>query len=225
MHDVYLKQLQKLPLFVGIKKNDIDSMLACLGSYVRSYKKGELIFLAGETVKHIGIILSGSVSMIKEDIWGTQTLIAFMKTGEVFGETFACGNLFDSNVTFSVSADCKILFLPFYKIIHSCNMSCTFHHRLIENMVRLISSKNIQLIEKIEVTSKKTLREKILTYLLIQAKKQGCEYFDIPLGRLELAAYLCADRSALTRELSQMRSEGLLDFEKNTFHLLELNNR
>lgn len=193
MHDVYLKQLQKMPLFEGIKETEINS----------------------------GVILSGAVNMIKEDIWGTQTLIVSMKTGEVFGETFACGNRSDSKVTFAVSTDCLILFLPYNKVLHSCSMSCTFHHRLIENMVGLISNKNVQLIEKIEVTSKKTLREKILTYLSIQSQQQGCSYFDVPLGRLEMAAYLCADRSALTRELSQMRSEGLLDFEKNTFHLLK----
>ncbi len=224
MHSIYLKQLQTMPLFEGIKEADIDSVLTCLGSYVHPYKKGELIFLAGESVKHVGVILSGSVNMIKEDIWGTQTLIVCMKTGEIFGETFACGNLIDSKVTFAVSVDCIILFLPFYKILHTCTMSCMFHHRLIENMVRLISSKNVQLMEKIEVTSKKTLREKILTYLFIQAKQHGSNHFDIPLGRLELAAYLCADRSAITRELSQMRSEGLLDYKKNTFHLLKINN-
>ena len=221
MHDVYLKQLQKMPLFEGIKETEINSVLTCLGSYLRSYKKGELIFLAGESIKSVGVILSGAVNMIKEDIWGIQTLIVSMKTGEIFGETFACGNLSDSKVTFAVGADCLILFLPYSKVLHSCSMSCTFHHRLIENMVGLISSKNVQLIEKIEVTTKKTLREKILTYLSIQSQQQGCSYFDVPLGRLEMAAYLCADRSALTRELSQMRSEGLLDFEKNTFHLLK----
>lgn len=222
MHDAYLKQLQTMPLFEGIKKAEVTSLLACLGSYVRPYKKGELIFLAGEAVRHIGIILTGSVNMIKEDVWGTQTLIILMETGEIFGETFACGDPLDSSVTFSVRSDCRILFLPFSNVIRSCTASCPFHHQLIENMVRLMSRKNIQLIEKIEVSSKRTLREKISTYLLIQAQQQESEYFEIPLGRLELAAYLCADRSALTRELSQMRSEGLLDFEKNTFHLLTL---
>ncbi|WP_352400836.1 cyclic nucleotide-binding domain-containing protein [Anaerotignum sp.] len=111
MYDVYLKQLQKMPLFEGIKETEIDSMLTCLGSYLRSYKKGEFIFLAGESIKSVGVIISGSVNMIKEDIWGTQTLIVSMKTGEVFGETFACGNFSDSKVTFTASTDCLILFL------------------------------------------------------------------------------------------------------------------
>ena len=98
-------------------------------------------------------------------------------------------------------------------------MACVFHHRLIENMVRLICEKNIQLMEKVEVTSQKTLRDKILTYLRIQADRQGADRFEIPLKRTELAEYLCADRSALTRELARMKAEGLISYNKNTFYL------
>lgn len=99
-------------------------------------------------------------------------------------------------------------------------MTCTFHHRLIENMVQLIGDKNVQLMQKIEVISKKTLREKIMAYLQNQSIEQHSKSFTIPLGRLELAAYLCADRSALTRELSCMQKDGLIWYSKNTFKLL-----
>ena len=116
--------------------------------------------------------------------------------------------------------DTNVLYLPFRKVLHSCNLSCIFHHRLIENMVTLIADKNWQLMEKVEVTSKKTLRDKILTYLSLQAQKNGSKYFEIPLGRIELAEYLCADRSAMTRELANMKEAGLIDYEKNTFRLL-----
>lgn len=99
-------------------------------------------------------------------------------------------------------------------------MSCPFHHRLIENMVKLIGDKNVQLMQKIEVISKKTLREKILAYLRSQAPEDSNCRFTIPLGRLELADYLCADRSALTRELAHMKTDGLIWYEKNEFQLL-----
>lgn len=99
-------------------------------------------------------------------------------------------------------------------------MTYTFHHRLIENMVRYISDKNVQLMNKIEIISKKTLREKIMTYLQQQASEQNSKHFTISLGRLELADYLCADRSALTRELSHMQKDGLICYNKNTFEIL-----
>ena len=95
-----------------------------------------------------------------------------------------------------------------------------FHQTLIENMVRLIARKNRELMRKVEVVSKKTLREKIMAYLSIQAQSQGKKQFEIPLGRVEWAEYLCADRSALTRELAKMQEEGLIDYQRNLFKIL-----
>jgi len=216
----YISKIKEFPLFFGIKEGDLPAMLACLGSYVRSYQKGEFIFLSSETIQCVGIILTGTVHMMKEDIWGNKTVLAFLKQGDLFGETFACGSKKNSLVTFYAATNCIVFYLPFYKILHECNMSCVFHHRLIENMVRLIADKNAQLMDKVEVTSKKTLREKILSYLSLQAQIQQKNYFEVPLGRLEFAEYICADRSALTRELNNMKLEGIIDFDKNAFHLL-----
>ena len=184
-------KLALLPLFNGIREEDLSAMLACLGSFQKNYSRDEIILLESNEVRSVGVILSGKVHMIKEDVEGYQTLL-----------------------------DCAVLFLPFYKIIHSCKMSCPFHHRLIENMVKLIGDKNVQLMQKIEVISKKTLREKILAYLRSQSPEDSSRRFTIPLGRLELADYLCADRSALTRELTHMKTEGLIWYEKNEFQLL-----
>ena len=195
-------------------------MLSCLGSFQRKYQKDEIILLESNEVRSVGIILYGTVHMVKEDSEGHQTLLVAMKEGELFGESFSCGSHLDARVSFLAATSCTVLFLPFYKIIHSCKMSCAFHHRLIENMVRLIGDKNVQLMQKIEVISKKTLREKILAYLQNQSLEQHSKNFTIPLGRLELADYLCADRSALTRELSNMKRDGLIWYEKNHFQIM-----
>lgn len=214
------KQLSQLPLFTGICEEDLPAMLKCMGSYQKKYKKDEIIFLESNEVRSVGIILSGIVHMIKEDSEGHHTILVTIKEGELFGESFSCGSHLDSRVSFFAAVPCMVLFLPFYKVIHSCKMSCTFHHRLIENMVRLIGDKNVQLMQKIEIISKKTLRGKIMAYLQNQSLEQNNRQFTIPLGRLELAEYLCADRSALTRELSCMEKEGLIRYEKNHFQLL-----
>ena len=212
--------LSHMPLFYGIDVKDMPSMLQCLGSYKKQYLKNEFIFLEGENIQSIGIILSGTVHMIKEDYEGNSTLLVCMKEGELFGETFACGVAPDSKVSFLTTTLTTVLFLPFSKVIHSCQLPCTFHHRLIENMVRLISIKNVQLMNKVEIVSKKTLRDKILTYLYLQAELKQSDIFTIPFGRQELANYLCADRSALARELSLMQQEQLIKFDKNTFEIL-----
>ena len=210
----------KSPLFDGIRPEDRTAMLGCIGYHVGTFQKGDIVAFEAENIRHIGILLSGIVDMVKEDLWGNKTILLRMHKDELFGETFACGEDAMSVVTFVVSEDAKILFLPFDRVMRSCTMACVFHHRLIENMVRIIANKNRDLIRKVEVVSKRTIREKLLAYLSIQAQTQESRYFEIPFGRVELAEYLCVDRSALTRELAKMRDEGLIDYDKNCFRIL-----
>lgn len=208
------------PLFDGINSEDRKAMLGCIGYHIGTFQKGYIVAFEEENIKHIGILLSGAVDMVKEDLWGNKTMLVRMHKDELFGETFVCGEDNLSVVTFVVSEDAKILFMPFDKVMHSCTMSCVFHHRLIENMVHIIANKNRDLIRKVEVVSKRTIREKLLAYLSIQAHIQDSRYFEIPLGRVELAEYLCVDRSALTRELAKMKNDGLIDYDKNCFRIL-----
>lgn len=208
------------PLFSGISDTDRAAMLDCLGYRVAAFRKGEIVAFEAENIRHVCIVLSGAVDMVKEDLWGNKTMLLRMHRDELFGETFACGDDNSSVVTFLVSEDAEILFLQFDRVMRSCTTACEFHHRLIENMVHIIANKNRDLMRKVEVISKKTLREKILTYLSIHAQTQNSRYFEIPLGRVEWAEYLCADRSALTRELVKMKADGLIDYDKNCFRLL-----
>lgn len=208
------------PLFDGINPEDRITMLSCIGYHIGTFRKGDIVAFEAENIKHIGIVISGAVDMVKEDIWGNKTMLVRTRKKELFGETFACGSDNLSVVTFLVSEDAQILFLPFDRVMHSCTMACMFHHQLIENMVHIIANKNRDLMRKLEVVSKRTIREKVLTYLSIQAQTQACRYFEIPLGRVELAEYLCVDRSALTRELAKMKEEGLIDYDRNSFRML-----
>ena len=210
----------KSPLFDGISLEYRKTMLGCIGYHIGTFKKGDIVAFEEENIKHIGILLSGAVDMVKEDLWGNKTMLVRMRKDELFGETFACGEDNMSVVTFIVSEDAKILFLPFDRVMHSCTMACVFHHRLIENMVHIIANKNRDLMRKVEVVSKRTIRERLLAYLSIQAQIQESRYFEIPLGRVELAEYLCVDRSALTRELAKMKDDGLIDYDKNCFRIL-----
>jgi len=208
------------PLFAGIEPGDMEGMLGCIGYHVRSYQKGEIIAFEEENINHVGVVLEGTVDMIKEDVWGNRTMLLRTCPEDIFGETFACGEDSLSVVSFTASRDCRVLFLSFCRVMHTCTHACVFHQTLIENMVRLIARKNRELMRKVEVVSKKTLREKIMAYLSIQAQSQGKKQFEIPLGRVEWAEYLCADRSALTRELAKMQEEGLIDYQRNLFKIL-----
>ena len=208
------------PLFDGICPEDRKTMLDCIGYHIGTFRKGDIVAFEEENIQHIGIVISGAVDMVKEDLWGNKTMLVRISKNELFGETFACGSDHLSLVTFLVSEDATILFIPFHRVLNSCSMVCSFHHRLTENMVRIIADKNRDLMRKIEVISKRTIREKLLAYLSIQAQMQNARYFEIPLGRVELAEYLCVDRSALTRELVKMKEDGLIDYDRNCFRML-----
>ena len=210
----------KSPLFDGISPEERKTMLGCIGYHIGNYKKGDIVAFEDENIRHVGIVLSGAVDTVKEDLWGNKTMLVRVRKNELFGETFACGSDNSSVVTFLVSEEARILFLPFDRVMHSCTMACMFHHRLIENMVRIIANKNRDLMRKVEVVSKRSIREKILAYLSIQAQLQKSSYLELPMGRVELAEYLCVDRSALTRELVKMKEDGLIDYDKNCFRIL-----
>ncbi len=217
---IKVEDTQKIKLFSNITETDLPLMLDCLGGHKQDFKKNAYISIEDDHVKNIGIVLSGAVDMVKEDVWGNVTLLMRIMQGEMFGETFACSVDTSSMVNFRAARDTTVMFLPFHRVMHSCGNSCMFHHQLIENMVELIAKKNKELMEKVSIVSQKTLREKLLAYLSSESQRQNSRYFEVPLKRVELAEYLCADRSALTRELSTMKADGLIDYERNMFRLL-----
>lgn len=217
----YINEISEMSLFHGIKKEELPSMLGCLRASVKKYRRDEIIFLQSDNIKSVGVILSGTVEMYQEDMWGNKTVMLNAGKGDLFGETFACGTQKSAIVSFRALTNAEILFLAFDQIMHSCASACFFHQKLVENMITLIANKNIRLMEKVDVISKSSLREKIAAYLTIQAENNDSMKFDVPLGRVQLAEYLHADRSALTRELNNMKKAGLITFDRNTFEILK----
>lgn len=210
---------REIPLFDGITEEELRALLPCLGGTERMYKKGETILLEQDHVRCIGIVLRGRVHLWKDDIWGGRTLVTFAGPGEMFGENFAVQPDDRSFVTAEAAEDTDALFLGAANIIHTCPRGCAFHARIAENLFRLLGQKSVQLMEKIDIASRGTLREKILAYLSMLAQRQKSRYVLSPLGRAEMAHYLGANRSAMTRELAEMRHEGLIDYDRNTFVL------
>jgi CRP-like cAMP-binding protein len=118
------------------------------------------------------------------------------------------------------TADSELLFIDFRRLASPCVNACAFHARLIRNMLNIVSVKNIALTRKIEHVSRRTTREKLLSYLSDAAKKAGGGWFSIPFNRQELADYLYVERSAMSATLSKLRDEGVLLYRRNNFKLL-----
>ena len=211
--------ISNLALFSGIEEDHIQLLLTRLGCYEKSFNKGDIIVLEEDETRYAGVVLSGQVQMVKADIWGDESLMAYMGPGEIFAESFAVCKDSSSYVSFIASQKTRVLFLSLDHIINTCPHRCSFHSTLVTNLFELIAKKNQQLMEKIDIVAKPTLREKILAYLSLQAQKQQSRYIEIPLNRQDMAQFLCSNRSAMTRELSKMKEEGIIDFDGSTFVL------
>lgn len=215
----YLDILKNCCLFENIDDENLLSMLSCIGAEVRSYLKNQYIFTEGETVSDIGIMLNGTARIVRVDFYGNRSIVANIEPSEVFGESFACAERKSIPVNVIAEKDCEVLLIDNRKVLQPCCNACEFHNLIIFNLMKSIASKNLILNQKIEIISKRTTREKLMTYLLMQAKKYGSS-FTVPYNRQELADFLEVDRSGLSAEISRLRKENVIECRQNFFRLL-----
>ena len=216
----YLEKLSRCPLFEGIHPQNLLIVLNCLGARVERFTKKQTIFSEGTPARQIGILLSGSAQIVQNDYYGNRSLIDEVIVGEAFGEAFACAGMTALPVTILAHDPCEVLLLESEHVLHTCDTSCIHHRRLIFNLMKVLATKTILVHQRIEITSKRTTREKLLTYLALQAKRNASNSFRIPFDRQELADYLEVDRSGLSSEIGKLRREGILLSQKNHFTLL-----
>lgn len=209
------------PLFANVTYEDMGSLLNCMNARAKSFSKDSFIFLAGDAPEGIGIILEGAALIIKEDIFGNRSIIGRVEKGDIFGEVFSCALVEELPVSVVAETDCQVLILDYKKIITTCSSSCKFHTMLISNMLKILAQKNLYMNKQNEILASKTTRDKILRYLELVGEEKNSFTFTIPYGRQELADLLGVNRSAMTRELSNLKDEGIIEFEKNEFTLKE----
>ena len=214
-----IKILQMSPLFTGVNEQDMEEMISCLDGQMKTYGKNERILTEAETLKKVGVILKGCVQVENEDVFGNRNIQEMLEPGELFGAAYACAGIKNSPVSIASISESKVLFLEAGRILSVCPTACPFHQKMVENMVYILARKNVMLSEKIGHISKRSTREKLLSYLSSQSKKAGSRHFFIPFNRQKLADYLCVERSAMSAELSKLRGEGLLDYKKFEFWL------
>ena len=216
----YLKILSRCPLFVKIKEEDLYIMLGCLGAKVEKFDKKYTVMAEGNPARYIGVVLSGTVQIIRSDYYGNRSLISELDSGEVFGEAFACAEVATLPITVMANEPCEIMFIDRDHILNTCKNHCVFHEQLIYNLMKDLAEKTLFYHQKIEIISKRTTREKIMTYLMIYSQRVNKSSFEIPFDRQELADYLEVERSGLSAEIGKLKREGLIDNEKNHFTLL-----
>lgn len=213
------QKYKELPLFQHMQEKEIHEILLTAGCFVKNFKKGNYIYQENEVIHSLGVILTGHVYMVKEDVWGEETILVRMGKGDLFGENFACSPNPASTVTFYAPQAAEVLFIPYERLLrHAGNRNVLL---FITNLISMMTYKSQNLMRKINVVSRKSLREKIQCFLSLEAEKTGTLDFTIPFSREEMAEYVCANRSALSRELKAMEKDGLIELKGRTCRILK----
>ncbi len=219
----YISVLKRAQIFAGVSEEEIQSLLSCLGAKLCTYKKGQYILRQGEDLRSILVLVEGRAHIQKNDYWGNLSILSQIEVGEMFGEAYASpesGALLNDVVALE---DCVVMLFDVKRILTTCPSACRFHSMIIQNMFFALSEKNKKLVQKLGHMSKRTTREKLISYLSEESKRQNNSTITIPFNRQQLADFLSVDRSAMSNALCKMRDEGLLTFKKNLFTLRSQN--
>ena len=203
-------EISALPLFRGVPAEELPALLARASARTCAFQKGELLLRRGDVTRRLGLVLEGSVHIIREDFWGNRSIVGLAGPGEVFGESYALAGE-PLEVSVLAAAPGAALFLEADGLTDA---------RLTANLLHLLARKNLMLTRKMRHMARRTTRDKLLSYLSAQALAAGSSEFDIPMDRQQLADYLAVDRSAMSAALGKLRDEGVLTFRKNHFRLL-----
>lgn len=216
----YYNQIKNSPVFHGMNDDELKGLLDCFNARIRRYEREEMIIRQGDMISNIYLILDGEVNIEKDSYWGRRIIISRLGKNENLALSFVGSRDVESSVDAIAVKDTLVLVLGYEKCTSMCQNACTRHKVLINNLFQILSKENIELIQKIENVSQKTIRDKLLTYLSNEARKRHSNSFDIHFNRQDLADYLNVDRSAMSFELSKLQKEGIIEYNKNHFELL-----
>lgn len=216
----YFDVLDTCPLFRQVGRSNYGKMLRCFGARVVELRKNTALFTEGQSADRVGIVLSGAIQAVQDDYWGNRSILSMAGPGELFGEGFACAGVDSLPVSIIATTDSRVMLIDCSHIMTMCRNACPFHNQMIRNLLVSVAQSNLRLNQKIEILSKRTTREKVMAYLLSEAKLHGSNDFVIPYDRQELADYLGVERSAMSTVIGQLRKDGFIQVERRHFTLL-----
>jgi len=206
----YKAIMQKTGLFADIGTDDFETLIHCLSPNIRHFSKNEILLITGDTVRHIGIVLSGTACAYLEHIDGSQILISNLTQASVFGEILVSTRTHKSPVTVYAMSEITVAYIEYGQLFSICDKACVAHRMFLQNILRTIGDKYFRLFDRINILREKTLRAKILAYLHMLRDSGSTTEVTIPFSKTVLANYLMANRSALSKELRKMEDESLI---------------
>ncbi|MDO4355357.1 MAG: Crp/Fnr family transcriptional regulator [Clostridia bacterium] len=208
-------------MFENISEADLDKMIHCFGATTHSYRPGDTVCdLSGQFGK-VGILLSGAVEVIRIDSMGNRTVMEVIDDTGIFGEMIAFSSTVGDSIYIVCTREAEVMYVRNDQVTKRCKNACRCHSILVENMLRLITDKAVRMGERIEVLSNRTIREKLNCCFKLMAIHAGSTEFDLPFTMTALAEYICADRSAMMREVKKMTGEHLIQINRRHVRLLQ----
>lgn len=216
----YFDILDTCPLFDQVGRSNYGKMLHCFGARVIPVRKNAALFTEGQPADRVGIVLTGSIQAVQDDYLGNRSILSMAAPGELFAEGFACAGVASLPVSIIAAVDSQVMLIDCSHIMTMCHNACAFHNQMIRNLLISVAQSNLRLNQKIEILSKRTTREKVMTYLLSEAKLHGSNDFTIPYDRQELADYLGVERSAMSTVIGKLRDDGFIQVDRRHFTLI-----
>lgn len=213
-------QAVRSQLFEGITNEECERMFQCFGAREACYEAGALICEFDGTQRAVGVLLSGSADLVRLDENGDRTILERMEEGGVFGEVFAFSGVGGDSLCLECRQSCRVLYLNYDQITKRCENACMHHSLLVQNLFRLLSTKTLHLSERVEVLSRRTIRDKLLCCFEQLSRREKANTFTLPFSLSALAEYISADRSAMMRELKKLREEGVVQTENRKITIL-----
>lgn len=222
MIDNYIEILLNVPLFKGVGEEELSTFLQCIKPSIKQYKRNDIITIQEQKQDVFGIILDGELSINKQGVDGDNNIVTILKKGDMFGEI----SLFSNNkiwfATVISQSSSKVAWFNGDKLLTTCTSACTVHNRIILNIVKIIATRAMMLNKKIEYLTIKSIRGKLIKYILEEYKKNNSLVFRADYKRQELAQYLDVSRPSLSREFARLRDEGIIEFYKETVKIVDL---
>ncbi|MCQ4725918.1 Crp/Fnr family transcriptional regulator [Anaerotignum faecicola] len=208
-------------LFNEITPEEYKQMMECFGSIKKTFKSGEIICDYSVNSSQVGIIESGLALMVRIDFEGNRSILETLESGSIFGEEIAFSGSSKDSIFVLCQKNCTVLFLDYEHITKRCQNACNHHTLLVQNLFKMIADKLLLMSSRVEVLSQRTIRGKLLCYFNITAANRKSSSFTLPFSVTALADYICTDRSAMMREIKNLKEEGVIEMERRNVKLLQ----
>ena len=215
------QELESSPLFQDISYEEYSRLLTCFQAVQKSFRSDDLIYdFSSPQNDAVGIVERGCAALIRIDEEGVATVMEELGPGGVFGRTLAFAGASGDSLQVVCRTPCDVLFIDYPHILKRCEHACNRHSVLVQNMLRLMSDKAQALSQRVDVLSRRSIREKLLCYFRQLSERAGSNTFTLPFSLSTLADYIATDRSAMMRELKRLREEGAIRSDGRQFTLL-----